>query len=579
MKKFTALYCFCLCLLPILSAQNKHDYVWPIGYGHIFTHPTTGDQFGGVVMDFNDSPTSLTLVDYVADRPRAAISDKEGRLVAYTDGCRVLNREHQVMLNGDTLNPGKVFIEFCEVSSYPIWQCAIFLPAPGSDSLYYLFHLRDDDKSWNPMNLLYTVIDAAGDGGMGSVVEKNTELISDSLHLGNYVTATRHANGRDWWIAVPRRFKNEIHLSLLTPDGAQYMGMQDVPLPKVDSAFWGSQTAFSPDGSKYFRNSHLGLLMLDFDRCNGTLSNPVYLSWDSLPFGGGGVAVSPNNRFLYLSSGNEVFQYDLWAPNLAASVQLVAAYDGTLAPFPTTFFQMMPGPDGRIYICTSYSNNVWHVIEHPNEPGIACKVRQHVIALPALSNKFVPNFANYRLGPLDGSPCDTLGIDNPPIAHFRYDVADTLSPLQLEFTDLSYHEPTTWLWDFGDGSTSQDTSPVHQYSAPGTYQVCLTVCNANTCDTECQTVEITAVSAVTLQGAGGQVLLWPNPARETLHLQSEKDIERVSIIDATGVEILQQAAIGMGTQASVDIRRLSPGLYYIYLLADGRLWSGKFVKI
>jgi len=120
---------------------------------------------------------------------------------------------------------------------------------------------------------------------------------------------------------------------------------------------------------------------------------------------------------------------------------------------------------------------------------------------------------------------------------------------------------------------------VHLYSAPGTYTVCLTVCNANACDTVCQNVEIKAVSTVTLQGAGGQVLLWPNPARETLHLRAEKDIEHVSIIDARGVEILQQPAIGMGNQISVDIRRLSPGIYYLYLMSDGRMWSGKFVKI
>lgn len=103
MKKFTALYYCWLCLLPSLFAQLKHDYVWPIGYGQISPTPVMEYTWGGVVMDFNDSPTSFTLVDYVVDRPRAAISDKEGCLVAYTDGCRVLNRAHQIMLNGDTL--------------------------------------------------------------------------------------------------------------------------------------------------------------------------------------------------------------------------------------------------------------------------------------------------------------------------------------------------------------------------------------------------------------------------------------------------------------------------------------------
>ena len=408
MKKILIALIFTSCFFNAAFSQRKHDYVWTIGYGAIFHHPM-GFTFGGIIMDFNVSPPSLTIQDYVIDRPKATISDKNGRLVAYTDGCRILNRAHQIMQQGDTLNPGATFNEFCGVTSYPLWQPTIFLPKPGSDSLYYLFHLRCDDVLWNPINLMYSVIDASGNGGDGAVISKNNSILSDSIYLGNYVTATRHANGRDWWVVTPRRYSNGIHVSLLSPEGVEYKGMQDV-FSKIDSAFWGSQTAFSPDGSKYFRNSYDGLLMLDFDRCTGMLSNPVYLDWDSIPFGGGGVAVSPNSRFLYLSSGGTVQQYDLWATDLAASMQEVAVYDGTVAPFAANFFQMMPGPDGKIYIITSHDNDVLHVINYPNEPGLGCDVVQHAIHLPALSSYFIPNFANYNLGPLLGSPCDTLGI-------------------------------------------------------------------------------------------------------------------------------------------------------------------------
>ncbi|MBK8966601.1 MAG: hypothetical protein IPM36_07930 [Lewinellaceae bacterium] len=59
----------------------------------------------------------------------------------------------------------------------------------------------------------------------------------------------------------------------------------------------------------------------------------------------------------------------------------------------------------------------------------------------------MPNFPNYRLGPLDGSPCDTLGLDNLPAAHFRWEFWDTLTPLNVSFTDLSIYEPATWQWD------------------------------------------------------------------------------------------------------------------------------------
>ncbi|MDO8365245.1 MAG: PKD domain-containing protein [Saprospiraceae bacterium] len=578
MKKILILLYLSISFPLLLCAQAKHDYIWPLGYGAIKIW--NGFAEGGTLIDFKSSPPQITLNDFVIDYPFASIADKDGNLVAFTDGCRISNRNKDLMLNGDSLNPGEVYNVYCNLPYfYPVIQPCIFLSKPGSDSRYYLFHLRSDDHYRNPMNLLYTEIDASGDNGNGAVISKNKSLLSDSIYLGQYVTATRHANGRDWWVVVTRRFHSEIHVTLVTPDTVRYMGMQDVGFTEVDGGYCCNQTRFTPDGSRFFRNHPGGMLILDFDRCGGTFSNPLYWDYHTMPTGSGGVAISHDNRFLYLCAGDTIQQYDLRAPDVLASKEIVAEYDGFMSPEVTYFFHAALAPDGKIYILTTTNNDILHVIHSPTKKGLACKVEQHGIKLPARGSFFEPNFPNYRLGPLDGSSCDTLGIDNLPIAHFRYDGVDTLSPQQIEFTDLSYYEPATWHWDFGDGTTSQDTSPVHFFSAPGTYTVCLTVCNANACDTVCQNVEIEAVSIVTLEGEGGQVLLWPNPARETLHLQGEKDIERVCIIDATGKEVLLHTVVGTTSQVSIDIRQLPSGLYYLNIQAKDKVWSGKFVKM
>lgn len=52
------------------------------------------------------------------------------------------------------------------------------------------------------------------------------------------------------------------------------------------------------------------------------------------------------------------------------------------------------------------------------------------------------------------------------------------APLVVEFTDLSTvddTEITSWLWDFGDGNTSNEQNPTHAYSVAGLYTVSLTV--------------------------------------------------------------------------------------------------------
>jgi PKD repeat protein len=63
------------------------------------------------------------------------------------------------------------------------------------------------------------------------------------------------------------------------------------------------------------------------------------------------------------------------------------------------------------------------------------------------------------------------------IADFSADVVSGLCPLTAQFTDSSESIATitTWLWDFGDGTTSTEQNPQHTYQTPGAYTVSLTV--------------------------------------------------------------------------------------------------------
>ncbi len=75
----------------------------------------------------------------------------------------------------------------------------------------------------------------------------------------------------------------------------------------------------------------------------------------------------------------------------------------------------------------------------------------------------------------DGTSFPDIG--QPPTAQFT--VSQTLASVNcpLEFSDQSTNEPTSWEWDFGDGSTSNMQNPVHQYSVSGMYRVTLRVAN------------------------------------------------------------------------------------------------------
>ncbi|MFA5414209.1 MAG: PKD domain-containing protein [Methanoregula sp.] len=65
-----------------------------------------------------------------------------------------------------------------------------------------------------------------------------------------------------------------------------------------------------------------------------------------------------------------------------------------------------------------------------------------------------------------------------PVANFTANVTSGNIPLLVRFTDESSGNPTSWRWDFGDGSISTVQNPVHTYLNAGTYTVSLNVTNA-----------------------------------------------------------------------------------------------------
>jgi len=65
----------------------------------------------------------------------------------------------------------------------------------------------------------------------------------------------------------------------------------------------------------------------------------------------------------------------------------------------------------------------------------------------------------------------------PPVCNFAVNDTANCSG-EMKFTDLSLNGPTSWLWSFGDGVTSNLQNPIHNYSQSGLYSVSLISSNA-----------------------------------------------------------------------------------------------------
>lgn len=67
-----------------------------------------------------------------------------------------------------------------------------------------------------------------------------------------------------------------------------------------------------------------------------------------------------------------------------------------------------------------------------------------------------------------------VGEINDCEAYFEYSINPT-ELLTVMFTDGSEGNISNWMWDFGDSASSEEINPIHTYSEPGVYNVCLMV--------------------------------------------------------------------------------------------------------
>lgn len=400
-----------------ISAQPKHDNSWFLSgiYDDDATSP-----YGITMIDFSQSAPYFkkVLSGMGSDATNTSMSDQNGKLLFYTNGCEIRNREFEIMENGEEINPGENHDDFCNYS-YTVHQGAFALPFPERDSVYRLFHLT---AKWMrfvgnyPIKVMYSDIDMSANDGIGKVIAANQLILQDTFASG-YFTTVKHGNGRDWWIVIPEYYSNNYFIWRFSPEG-----IVEAKTQKIGRTFdWRDspgRSIFSPEGSKYARMDPFNKLQIfDFDRCSGVFSNPVSITFedvekDSLA-GASGIAFSPDSRFLYISSPLLLFQFDMLEDNIASSRETIDTYDGFVDIFPNAFYDMQLAPNGKIYMSSTNGVQYLHVINSPNEKGKSCNFKQHEIQTPTFHGFSMPNFPFYGLYDLQNSICDTLGIDDP----------------------------------------------------------------------------------------------------------------------------------------------------------------------
>lgn len=129
----------------------------------------------------------------------------------------------------------------------------------------------------------------------------------------------------------------------------------------------------------------------------------------------------------------------------------------------------------------------------------------------------------------------------------------------------------SYLWEFGDDSTSTEENPVHIYNLDGDYQVTLTVTN------DCGENEITVLTSTISTGIADEKAnlfkLYPNPTSGDLNLELLQAVQaklQLEIFSLQG-QLISSESISNGTSGEVihvSTANLSQGVYYLRLSSD-----------
>ncbi len=416
-------------------------------------------RYAGIKFHPDGSVTALTDGQLNTNEGCASLSSSNGDLLFYTDGTTVWNKNHQVMQNGTGL-----------MGSWSSTQSATIVPKPGSSNLFYVFTL---DYEINPNGFRYSVIDINLDGGLGGVtIEKNVLIYTPS---DEKISIVKHKNGVDFWVVTHGWNSNTFYSYLLTSSGlssapvASNAGLVITGTTEV----WGYMK-ISPDGSKLaMAHVFTGCQLFDFDNATGVVFNPKVIYTTR---GAYGLEFSPNSSLLYVSSFNPapsplvLMQYDLTSSPIKGV---------TLVDFvPESAAALQLGPNGKIYVADL--GEQLGVINDPNNLGTGCNIKMRSVLVGRRSNYGLPQFNST----------------------FFYKTSFTAENLCLgsstKFTtSTNLTNITSATWDFGDGSSSTDINPLHNYTAAGTYKVRVVLVSSAGKSNENQEIIISATPKTT----------------------------------------------------------------------------------
>jgi large repetitive protein len=421
-----------------LAGVNVKEYLVPDQRRNIW-------YFGNLAgIDFNP-PTPVALDDGAMNTAEgcSAMSDRNGDIIFYTNGNTVWDQTHTVIdrgLGGDTLSTESVLI----------------VPVPGDETLYYIF--TTEAKEDYPTNTVYySLFDLKKNNGLGMITQKHIPLYNGS-------TERLASNGN--WLITHEYGNNSFRCYPITATG-----IGEAVITSIGSDHSFQDPTLAEGYMKIGANSSVAVALsipgtanwidvFDFVDSTGVLTNYRKVTLNETAGQVYGVEFSPGGNKLFATvkgspSPSYVYEYSIDSVSQLHFKQKVSNASELGA--------IQIAPDGQIYIAINGSSSLGTVT-----------VNEDTTALSTF------NFAGFALA---GGTTSTLGL--PSFVQSTGNafggpgmfVAGVCFGTPMDYIATPTDPIDTFLWGFGDSSTSTLESGQHSYTAPGTYTIVLEINN------------------------------------------------------------------------------------------------------
>lgn len=266
------------------------------------------------------------------------------------------------------------------------------------------------------------------------------------------------------------------------------------------------------------------------------------------------------------SSGSVTFRFTSDVSTVAPG--FLATYTCSTLPLPEPAYM-----SGLTTICEGDSimlvntSNYEDSVEWTSISGaISSNIGDTVYLYPVTSGNYVVGIEAFNnTGNALWTDTLTIMIDTAPIAGMNVNSTNLSLPNAIAYFTNNSTNAQSYYWFFGDGGSSTDASPWHEYTATGVYDGYLAATNG-VCEGDTVFFQITVGTGSLEDVLSAQFTVYPNPFQDKIIISSDIKSYTIELYDAQGRQIPTE--VNFISDKCEIVTRVSEGIYFLHIITE-----------